>query len=53
MKRLAAIPFVACPIGSTSFAQKCGGETARYERYTKARHKVRTRSRGSDEWPSL
>ena len=53
MKRLVAIPLVAYPIRSTSSAQKCGGETASYERYSKALHKVRIRSRGSDEWQSL
>jgi len=53
MKRLIAIQSAAYPIGSMSFAQKCGGEAASYERHTKAGHKVRTRSRGSDEWPSL
>lgn len=53
MKLLVTVPFIAYPIGSESFAQKRCGETARSELYPKGRHKVRTQSRGSDEWPNL
>jgi hypothetical protein len=53
MELLVAVPLIAYPIGSMSFAQKRCGETAMSELYSKGRHKVRIRSRGSDEWPSL